>query len=1211
MKKQLFSSKGSLCTISIYILLFLISTSSFSQLAPPQGINYQAIARDTTGKAISSQNLDVKFSIWATPTGGTVPLFTETHPSVPTNKYGLFTLVIGSQIPNNFASIPWAIGDKYLEVEIAAAGGSFYSIGRNQMMSVPYALYSGNSENSWNLNGNVIFDTLFIGTRNAKDFVVKTNSLERIRVTSDGQTGIGTATPGSFLDVKDSTDLLNGVPVATIRNMAASNGSILELTAAPGGDPATHDKLTGLIINAPTGRFIQGFANSTKVFEVGVGGKGYFGDSVGIGTTTPGAMLDVNGQIKISGGSPGAGKVLTSDANGLATWGSAINGVSSFSSADLSPLFTTVTVNSTTTPALSFNLSNAGAYTVFGNNTNASAAPAYFSPLLASPLFQNQGTSAQVLHGNTSGSPTWGSVSLTSDVSGILPLANGGTNAALAPINGGIVYTDASGMAVSTAGTARQVLRSNGAAAPTWAYTVDTVKGSNGVVSSMTNTSGITYTVSGVNNSAVSPGVVSAAGLSQANKVWKVDAVGNPGWRVDSSAAYTGGTGISIAPGNTINSVWTEAGNDIYNNNSDSVGIGTALPEAKLHVMSTGVMGDAGKFEITDPNNPDKALVVSTDGSGSAGLFYITDVSNTSDALSVITDGDGDAVSAETTGDGAAGVFINSNISNTDNALYVETNGTDDALYAITYGAGSAGEFEINSPTNSSPAVNGLTDGTGPAGMFKISSILNPSAAIIGETGGIGAAGSFTNTNVVSSADVVNISAFGSNSKGLSITHFGSGNSTDYGIIVSNLGAGNNNTAGSFLASGAITNVAGVFSASTSGATTNIGGRFAASGGTNNYAAIFEAGNVGIGLTAPSALSSLHTAGQIQTGIPLGGLGGALATDGSVLFHNVANAQTATIKSDSTTTSYTLYLPKAQASSQSLLLNDGLGGLSWLNTSVLSAWGLTGNINTIPSNVAIGTSIPLAQNYVGTADSKAFVMGTDSKERMRITATGNIGIGTLTATNILSFGSGATRKIWIENSASGIVGRDLTVAAGSTSGGTDIPGGSQIIQAGLGTGTGASTISFQNGTTLASGTTLQTMSTKMTILGNGNVGIGTLTPSANSRLAIKDGHLQSQQSIVPLLSASGTSAQSLSNANDVAGNISFTPNVSVSGSVTITFSKTYTTAPIVLITPTNGNSANDISKVYVSTTTFGFTINFTPTFDTSAHTFSYFVIETQ
>ncbi len=42
--------------------------------------------------------------------------------------------------------------------------------------------------------------------------------------------------------------------------------------------------------------------------------------NVGIGTTNPGAKLEVAGQVKITGGSPGADKVLTSNVSGLATW---------------------------------------------------------------------------------------------------------------------------------------------------------------------------------------------------------------------------------------------------------------------------------------------------------------------------------------------------------------------------------------------------------------------------------------------------------------------------------------------------------------------------------------------------------------------------------------------------------------------------------------------------------------------------------------------------------------------------------------------------------------------------------------------------------------------------------------------------------------------------------------------------------------------------
>ncbi len=135
----------------------------------------------------------------------------------------------------------------------------------------------------------------------------------------------------------------------------------------------------------------------------------------------------------------------------------------------------------------------------------------------------------------------------------------------------------------------------------------------------------------------------------------------------------------------------------------------------------------------------------------------------------------------------------------------------------------------------------------------------------------------------------------------------------------------------------------------------------------------------------------------------------------------------------------------------------------------------------------------------------------------------------------------------------------------------------------------------------------------------GKVGIGTTAPGNNVGLALKDGHLQIQQSSAPTINAeagAGTSASaSVSNATDVAGNAALTTGsagYAAGAQVTVNFAKAYTVAPIVMLTPTNANAANGARQVYVVPTTTGFTINFGSA-DSAAtnYSWSYQVIETQ
>lgn len=131
----------------ILVLIFVFFVRIFVQAQSPQGINYQAVARDAAGAELVNQPIGVQVTIHQSTASGTI-VFSEIH-SVSTNPFGLFTLVIGGTDTTNFAGINWASGPYFLEILIDPSGGTsnFISMGATQFLSVPYALYAKVSGN--------------------------------------------------------------------------------------------------------------------------------------------------------------------------------------------------------------------------------------------------------------------------------------------------------------------------------------------------------------------------------------------------------------------------------------------------------------------------------------------------------------------------------------------------------------------------------------------------------------------------------------------------------------------------------------------------------------------------------------------------------------------------------------------------------------------------------------------------------------------------------------------------------------------------------------------------------------------------------------------------------------------------------------------------------------------------------------------------------
>jgi hypothetical protein len=148
--------------MKLFITTLFLSLFSFIALGQaPQLISYQAEIRNNGNNLIINQQVGMRFSILLGSTTGT-PVYVETH-SPTTNANGLVSLQLGGGTvqSGNFASINWGNGAYYLKSETDPTGGSSYTItGTQQLLSVPYALYSNRSDNGLN-NGTAANQMLY------------------------------------------------------------------------------------------------------------------------------------------------------------------------------------------------------------------------------------------------------------------------------------------------------------------------------------------------------------------------------------------------------------------------------------------------------------------------------------------------------------------------------------------------------------------------------------------------------------------------------------------------------------------------------------------------------------------------------------------------------------------------------------------------------------------------------------------------------------------------------------------------------------------------------------------------------------------------------------------------------------------------------------------------------------------------------------------
>lgn len=859
---------------------------------------------------------------------------------------------------------------------------------------------------------------LRLRTGQASDVIMEPNSTEVMRVRSNGNVGIGTSTPSEKLEVAGRIQATNpGTTPSGSNIILGSPANDIGITMNRGNGSGGSAQRWDIKITSDLSLRFRTSNSADRVTFTNTG-------RVGIGTTAPDTTLHVVGSIKMVDGNQATGYIMVSDANGVGKWtdGSTISSLgndwhitgNSGTTAGTNFIGTTDAVDwviktnnterarvkstgnvgiATTTPGATLDVNGSGIIGTSNTNTGTNAVATGISNNTAGNYSFTAGQSNTITSDGTRGAVFNQSNSVTGNNS----IAGGFQSNAGGNISFALGYADtATGQGSAAFGfsniasanyTFAAGSNNNATAAQATAFGNDnTVSGSNSFASGSNNTvssssafvTGNANTLSG-NNSLVA---------GNGNTVTGTHAlVGGNGNTVTATHSFVSGSGHTVAGNYSV----------VLNNSNSNTSAATTSITGGYQSQTQSNIGLA--IGWADTTTGTAAAAFGRQNRSTANYAFSAGYNNTASGSQSAAFGDSNGAAGQSSFAMGAGNYVSGRSSLVTGELDTITSIASFAMgnrnTVTANGASAFGRYSTAAGYCS--IVGGNNSYTRGDYSFAVGNVDTAYANYSFAAGNSNYAGgtasaafgnnnTVTNSNSFATGDANTVS--GSNS-------FAGGSSN----IVSNYGS---------IALG-LSDTASGYTSVAFNRGNYASGNHAVALGTYNSAPSFSELSVGMYSTTYTALNTTaYNAADRLFNVGNGSSSTARADAFTILKNGNVGVGTSTPATDLHVVGSIRMVDGTQAAGY-ILTSDANGTGSWVSPSSLgvgNAWNLTGN-----SGTTAGT------NFIGTTDNVAFVLKTNNTERMRVSSTGNVGIGTTNPTTPLyvGFTTGTGPAVTIES----------------------------------------------------------------------------------------------------------------------------------------------------------------------------------------------------